>query len=279
MNRVAAAGQGLLAALAIVLTVASPDPARSQSLNFGQGESDAPIEVFADNGIEWEQDAQIFTARGNARAVRGDVEVRGDVLRAYYNKTDGGTADIQRLDAEGNVRITTPGEEAFGDKAIYDIANAILVLQGRKVKLVSAKDIITADRQLELWENKKMAVARGNAYAVRGDRRLRGDVLAAHYKPNAAGKSEVCRVEAFGNVHIVTSDETVTADRGVYNVESGIATLTGSVKITRDLNQLNGCSATVNLKTGKSRLFACAGASASGKRVQGLIHPRGVKKK
>jgi lipopolysaccharide export system protein LptA len=273
------AGLVVLAAATLAIAVASAGPARAQSLNFGQGESDSPIEVFADNGIEWEQDAQIFTARGNARAVRGEVEVRGDVLRAYYDKADGGTADIKRLDAEGHVRITTPGEEAFGDKAIYDVGNAILVLKGRKVRLVSATDTITADRQLELWERKQMAVARGNAYAVREDRRLRADVLTAHYRPDEDGKSRVYRVEAFGNVHIVTADETVTADRGVYNTESSIATLTGSVKITRDLNQLNGCSATVNLKTGKSRLHACAGAAASGQRVRGLIHPRGVKNK
>jgi lipopolysaccharide export system protein LptA len=265
--------------LVLALTGGFTTTAGAQSLNFGQGESDSPIEIYADNGIEWEQDAQIFTARGNARAVRGDVEVRSDVLRAYYNKAKSGTADIKRLDAEGKVHITTAGEEAFGDKAIYDVVNGILVLQGKKVKLISADDTITADRQLELWERKHMAVARGNAYVVREDRRLRADVLAVHFKPNEEGKSKVYRVEAFGNVYIVTADETVTADRGVYNVESGIATLTGSVKITRDLSQLNGCSATVNLKTGKSRLHACAGASASGRRVQGLIHPKGVKKK
>jgi lipopolysaccharide export system protein LptA len=267
------------ALLAFAIAGGWPDGSWAQSLDFGQGASESPIEVYADNGIEWEQDAQIFTARGNARAVRGDVEVRGDVLRAYYNNAATGTADIQRLDAEGNVKITTPGEEAFGDKAIYDVGNSILVLQGKKVKLISGADTITADRQLELWEKKHMAVARGNAYAVREDRRLRADVLAAHFKPNEDGKSTVHRFEAFGNVYIVTAGETVTAERGVYNVESGIATLTGSVKITRDLNQLNGCSATVNLKTGKSRLHACAGQSASGRRVQGLIQPRGVKKK
>lgn len=262
---------------AVLAAAIAAAPVSAQTLNFGGGDSDLPIEVYADNGIEWEQDAQVFTAHGNARAVRGGVEVRGDVLRAYYDEKEGSGADIKRLDAEGNVRITTPGEQAFGEKAIYDVVNSILVLRGSKVRLVSADDLITANRQLELWEKKSMVVARGNAYAVRRERRLRADVLVAHFRPDKQDKNRIYRVEAFGNVHIVTATDTVTADRGVYNVESGIATLTGSVRITRDRNQLNGCSATVNFKTGKSRLRSCAKPGA-GKRVHGLIQPRGVKK-
>ncbi len=260
----------------IALAVA---PAGAQSLNFASGDSDDPIEIYAEDGIEWEQEAHIFTARGNARAVRGEVEVRGDVLRAYYREKDDGGTEIRRLDAEGNVRITTPGETAFGETAIYDVGNAILVLKGRKVRLIAGDDVITANRQLEMWERKRMVVARGNAYAVRRDRRLRANVLAAHYRRGKDGKDRIHRIEAFGNVHILTAQDIVIADRGVYNVESGIATLTGSVKITRDGNQLNGCSAEINLKTGISKLRSCGPGKSGKDRVRGLIQPRSVKKK
>ena len=102
----------------------------AQSLNFGAGESDLPIEIFADDGIEWQQENLIFLARGNARAVRGDVTVYADELRAYYRERQDGGTDIWRLDANGKVRIKTPRETAFGRKAIYQVDEGILVLSG-----------------------------------------------------------------------------------------------------------------------------------------------------
>jgi lipopolysaccharide export system protein LptA len=264
---------------ALVLVAGRPGGGWAQSLNIGGANSKSPMEVFADEGIEWEQDRKVFTARGNARAVRGEVEVTADLLRAYYREKPGGGSDIWRLDAEGNVKVSSPGETAFGDAAIYDIDNAILVLTGRKVRFVTAEDEITADRQLEYWEAKQMAVARGNAYAVRGKKKLRADVLSAHFRKNKSGRTKIYRVDAFDNVYIVSEKDTITADRGVYNVESGIATLTGSVKLSRDGNQLNGCSAVVNLNTGISKLKSCASAGTGTSRVQGLFRPGNEKKK
>ena len=253
--------------------------AMGQTLNFASGDSDAPIQVDADDGIEWEQDRQIFTARGNAVAKRGNVTVRADVLQAYYRKKPGGGTDIWRLDVDGNVRILSGDEKAFGAKGVYDVDNAILVLSGPKVRLVTADDEISANRQLEWWEKKRMAVARGNALAVRGERRLRADVLVAYFRKNKSGKSRMWRVEAFDNVHIVTATDTVTAARAVYNADSSIATLTGSVKITRGENQLNGCSAEVNLKTNISILRGCGSSAAGGQRVRSLLTPGDVKRK
>ena len=70
---------------------------------------------------------------------------------------------------------------------------------------------------------------------------------------------------------ISTADEVVRGDRGVYDLDSRIATLAGSVKITRGENQLNGAYAEVNLATGVSRLRSAPGQGPS--RVFGLIKP------
>jgi len=248
--------------------------ALAQNLNFGGGGSDEPIEIFADNGIEWQQENLIFLARGNARAVRGDVTVYADELKAYYRERAGGGTDIWRLDADGHVRIKTPTETAFSQKAIYQVDDGILVISGGKVRLVTATDEITADKQIEYWEKKQMAVARGNAYAVRQQKRIRADVLAAYFRPDKKGDNKVYRVDAFDGVKIVTNKDTALSDRAVYNVESGIATLTGSVKLVRGQNVLKGCSAEVNLNSNISKLFSCPdSASGAGKRAQGVLRP------
>jgi len=249
-------------------------PARvglAQGLNFG-GDSGKPIEIFADNGIEWQQENLIFLARGNARAVRGPVTVFADELRAYYRENPDGATDIWRLDANGKVRIETQGETAFGEKAVYQIDDGILVISGGRVRLVTGGDEITADKQIEYWEKKQMAVARGNALAVRKGKRLRADVLAAYFRVDKNGENKLYRVDAFDRVKIVTDKSTATSNRAVYNVESGIATLTGSVKLVRGNSVLTGCSAEVNLNSGVSKIFSCpATTGGPRKRAQGVL--------
>lgn len=273
MNRAPAGGgnrraHSILAAAALTILSLGAAPAEAQTLNFGSGGGDQPVEIFADNGIEWQQEKLLFVARGNAKAVRGDVTVFGDELRAHYREKEGGGSEIQRLDAIGKVRIVSPTQKGFGEKAVYDVENAILVLSGGRVRFQTEEDEITADRQLEYWETKQMAVARGNALAVREDKRLRAEIIVAYFRKDEDNKNKIFRVDAFENVRIVTETETATGDKGVYNVESGIATLTGSVKIARDGNTLDGCRAEVNLNTSVSKLFSC-----SQQRVRGVLHP------
>ena len=129
-------------------------------------------------------------------------------------------------------------------------------------------DQISARDSLEYWEKRSRAVARGNAIAVRGDRRLAADVLVGHFKKDRNGTSKIYEIEAFDNVLISSPEEIVRAEHGIYNIESGIAVLTGSVKITRGENQLNGASARVNLNTGVSSIIG-------GKQgVRGYLAPR-----
>ncbi|NQV99448.1 MAG: hypothetical protein HQ483_07105 [Rhodospirillales bacterium] len=258
----------LFASVVAATAITLAKPGYAQSLNFGSG--DAPIEIFADNGIEWQQDSLLFVARGNARAQRGDVQILADELRAYYRNTDNGSTEIWRLDAVGTVRIKSTEGTAYGDKAIYDVDNSILTITGKNIRLVSGKDWLTARDQLEYWEAKQMAVARGDAAAERDSKRLNANILAAYFRKNKKGETGIYRVDAFESVKIITDKDQATAERGVYNVESGIATLTGSVKIERDNNVLNGCSAEVNLNTGVSKLHSCADG---GTRVQGSFRP------
>ena len=239
---------------------------------FGSAGGATPLEVTADNGIEWRQEDKTFIASGNAVATRGDVAVHSNLLRAHYRDTTNGRTEIWRLDAEGSVTITAPNQKATGDLGVFDVDNGVVVLSGDDVRYITPDSIIRADTQLEYWTDKQVAVARGNATTTRDDKTLRADVLVAHFQKGKDGKSRVERVEAFDNVRIVSAGETVSSQRAVYNLKSGIAVLTGDVSITRGETQLNGCRAEVNIDSGVSRLLACSGGSAGG-RVRGLISP------
>jgi lipopolysaccharide export system protein LptA len=255
------------------LFMGASSTAYAQSLNFGGTGGDLPIDVYAENGIEWQQENSLFIARGDARAVRGQVEVLSDELRAYYREGTTGQSEIWRLDAVGNVRIVSNTETAYGNRAIYNADQQVLVIDGEKPRLESGQDILTATQQLEYWEAKKFAVARGNAVATREDKQVRADVLVAHFNQDARGKSQVYRIDAYDNVRVKTEAETAVGDRGVYNVNTGVAVLTGNVTMVRDTNTLNGCRAEVNLNTGISKLFACPNQQGSN-RVRGTFIPK-----
>lgn len=245
--------------------------AQAQGIGLPGQSRDKPLEINADDGIEWQQNTQAYIARGNARAAQGDVAVHAETLTAYYREKKGGGTTIWRIDAEDRVRIVSTTQRAFGDKGVYDVDNGILVLTGN-VRMETDTDRITARDSLEYWEKRNIAVARGNAVAERGENKLRADVLTAHFFKDAQGKSRVRQVDAFDNIVITTPDEIVRSNRGVYDVETGIAKLTGSVKITRGTNQLNGEYAEVNLNTGVSRLFGRGGG------VRGIFTPETVGK-
>ena len=244
-------------------------------LDLASGSKDMPIEITADNGIEWEKNKEILIASGNAKASRGGITVLAEVLRAYYRKKTTGGTDLYRLDAAGGVKIFSDTESMEGQTAVLDFEQAILKVDGKKVIYKAGPNTITANQQMEYWERQKMAVARGNAVAIHKGKTLRADVLKALLRKNKTGRSEVYIIEAFNNVIIVSDKDRLRSDSAIYKLASGIATLKGNVSIIRENSILNGDLAEINLKTGISKLLTVdsVGSRKERKRVRGLIYP------
>tara|TARA_B100000470_G_scaffold61999_1_gene46980 strand:+ start:162 stop:1013 length:852 start_codon:yes stop_codon:yes gene_type:complete len=244
-------------------------------LDLASGSKDMPIEITADNGIEWEKNKEILIASGNAKASRGGITVLAEVLRAYYRKKTTGGTDLYRLDAAGGVKIFSDTESMEGQTAVLDFEQAILKVDGKKVIYKAGPDTITANQQMEYWERQKMAVARGNAVAIHKGKTLRADVLKALLRKNKTGRSEVYIIEAFNNVLIVSDKDRLRSDSAIYKLDSGIATLKGNVSIVREDTILKGDLAEINLKTGISKLLTVdsVGSRKERKRVRGLIYP------
>lgn len=233
------------------------------------GDADQPIEIEASKAIEWHRDEKVYIARGDARITRGDFVLNAEIVTAHYRETKGQDPRIWRVEAEGAVRVTTPTATVTGDHAVYDLDKGVVVMVGDDLRVKTAKETLTADDSLEYWEDRQMVVARGNAVVVQEGRRLRADLLTGHFEQTPEGERKLVRVEAAGDVRLSTESEFARGDKGTYDLETEIATLEGSVKITRGENQLNGERAEVNLQTGISRLLGDGGDS----RVRTLIVP------
>jgi lipopolysaccharide export system protein LptA len=308
-----------LAGLVCVGGLTGSPRAAAQGLSLSGVSEDRPIEVSADHGIEWLQDAQVYIARGNAMAKRGTTEVHADTLTAHYRpikgtggkaseskgsgaEETGGETEIYRLDADGHVTIKGDRQTVVGDQAVYDVDQQIGIVTGKALKMTTATDMVTARDSLEWYDQKQIAVARGDAIAVRDVKVIRADVLTAHMTkdkpPPAAGKpenaapasaraksrnaamplgatdesSKISRVDAQGHVLVSTETDVGRGDYGVYNADSGIATLLGNVTVTRGPNTVRGEYAVMDLNNNISRMMtAPAKPGAAPTRVEGLF--------
>lgn len=258
--------RAVIAGLALAAMVLHA-PASAQLLDRS---GDQPVTIEADDGIEWVRDDKLYVARGNAKAVRGDLTVSAETLTASYRAKGTGGSEVYRLEALGNVVITSTQDRAVGDRAVYDIDQSVIVLLGDGIRFENGVDTITAEDSLEYWDQRRLAVARGGAVAQREGQRIDADVLTAFFGDGPDGVSRVERVDAIGDVVITTPQEVVRGREGVYDVLRETATLAGDVRVTRGDNQLNGERAEVNLKTGISRMLPGDG---SGGRVKGLFTP------
>lgn len=258
-----------LAAIALLLALAADrTPAQAQLLDEIEADGPAqPIEIDASEGIEWRRDEKSYIARGDARAVRGDLAVYADTLTAHYRELEDGSSEIWRISAEGNVRMTSPTETIFGDRATYDMDKGVVTVTGDNLRVETPDEVLTAKDSLEYWDRDQLIIARGDAVVTQEDKKLTADMLTGYLRKTADGKSELSRVEGT-DIQIQTPTEFVVADEGVYELDSEVAKLLGHVKITRGENQLNGDQAEVNMKTGVSRLTASAGG-----RVRTLLSP------
>lgn len=292
----------------------------AQNIDLSHG---GQITVTALGGFDWDQNLKTVTAYDNAKAVRNNVTVTADRLVAHYRKKtntgaassqpgatdtnatgqvpapngdknkeggqdDTGANEIYRLYAYGHVHIYTDTDQAWGDKAVYDMDQAILVLTGKKMKLTTPQNIMTARDAMEYHSNTRMSVGRGDATAtnIKDGNQIKADVLVGYSSPSnsnqpnnaqnpknnnsdsATQSSKLDKVNAFGNVVVRTQNETIRGDRGVYVPSTGISRIVGNVHITRGQNQLHGYAAIINMHTGIAHM-----TEMPGRRVQGLVVP------
>ena len=231
------------------------------------------IEITADNSLEWYQDTNMYVARGNAKAVRGEMTVTADLLTAHERekpktdaKTPAGTkptdtkssgGDIDKMTADGHVVITKPDARVTGDHAVNDADKHVMVVTGQNLRYETDKQVVTAHDSLEYWDEKKIAVARGKAVAVKGDRHVEGDILTAEFRaPPNGGPDQMTKMTALGNVTVITKNDVTRGDRAVYDAARDIAIISGHVRITRgDGTQLTGDVGESDFAANQSRLM------------------------
>lgn len=259
-------------------------------LNFADQKYDNSIEIYADRGFELSQISKTIIGRVNVKAIRGGVTIKSNKLTAHYreksfifnkhnvdkkNNEIDDVNEIWRVEADGCVSIVSSSQYAYGDHADYNIDDAMLILTGNNLRFLTKSDIITAKDSLEYWEHNKRAVARGNATVFHADKHLQADILIADFTKNINDKQlTIKQIHGYNKVIMTTPQEIVIGDRADYDFETDIVTVTGSVKMTKEENQINGEYAEINLKTGITIISPNIVNDEKQQRVNALITPK-----
>ncbi|HET6618554.1 MAG TPA: LptA/OstA family protein [Dongiaceae bacterium] len=296
------AAAGLLGALSAALLLVLAAPSAAQESNGGNtgtatdtttgttggtnsdgggfgfdNNKDEPIEISADNGIEWKRDARTYTARGNALAQQGDTSISADTLIAYLDQQD----DLSHWEATGNVKIQTKRSTSYGDHADYQESTRLLVLTGRNLKVVTDKQTVTARDRIEYWRDKDIVVAKGAVVLVRPEKNttIHSDEATAYFRDKvddpatpqdeSGDGSEIYQIDAEGHVRVDRNEQTGYSDHLSYNPDTEIAVMTGHVVIYSRDNTYKGGRAELDLKNDVSRLLP-----AQGQRVFTVIKPK-----
>lgn len=239
-----------------------------------QAPSNAPLEITADDALEWDRTGQKFIARGNAVAAQDGVSIAAQTLTAFYQNDDAADSNfqMQTMTADEGVILRSEDNTAYGDHAVYQLDKKLATLTGKDLRLVTPEQTITARDRFEYHVEAGKLIAIGNATIRRPTDTLQADTITATLTTNAQGQRVVETVIAQGHVVITTAQERVTGAYGVYDARIDQVDLTGGVVITRGNNILRGERASVDLKTQISRLFGAPQNGSSG-RVTGTFYP------
>lgn len=271
----------------VVFTVIAIFGVVSMATSLYAQETRTPVEIEADQAIEWvrdpiKTDQGQYIARGNAVATQGAYKVKADILIADYRENKQGKTDVWRFTARGNVVVTANGYRATADEAVYLIDTEQTTLKNIKNANETVKPIIVISEDAELRAYEEIYFSRqdniikaiGRPQIKQGNRVLRANTLEGRLAQNASttdrsslagsGTLRLERVDAVGNVKIVSPDEVITGDKAWYNLDNDKAEITGAVKITRGSNQLNGDRAIIDLKKGTSQLVAKPNTTQTG---------------
>lgn len=109
---------------------------------------------------------------------------------------------------------------------------------------------VTAD-SLDVDQQSGRAEYIGNVVVGQGEMRMSADRLLVIFSET---ENAIERLEATGDVILVSGPDAAEAERAEYTIDSGVVVMTGDVLLTQGQNALTSDSMTVNLTTGTAQM-------------------------
>ncbi|HET7678826.1 MAG TPA: LptA/OstA family protein [Xanthobacteraceae bacterium] len=118
---------------------------------------DQPVQIEAAS-LEVRDKDKVATFSGNVHVIQGDTDLRSKTLVVYYEEDNpkagaikaaqpgpGGSSQIKRLEASGNVLVTQKDQTATGDKGVFDMRTNTITLTGNVV-ISQGQNVLRGER-------------------------------------------------------------------------------------------------------------------------------------
>ncbi len=125
----------------------------------------------------------------------------------------------------------------------------------------NSKDPIQTDADsLEIEDGNARAVFTGNVRVRQGKSLITADKLIVHYlKGGSGGQTDIEKLEFIGNMIATSEENTASANKGVFHVQTEDIILEGKVVISQAGNIATGCKLAANLKSNIAKFVKVPG--------------------
>ncbi len=132
--------------------------------------TDDPVQVTADDRVEYRRDEGVLVYNTNVRAVQGDTEIKSDQLTIVCAQDEGRGPNgretcsrIQQIIAVGNVLYATPDEKIRGDRGEYDYRTDTITITGEVILSRGADGVASGSKVVyEVGKGRATITSDGN---------------------------------------------------------------------------------------------------------------------
>lgn len=188
--------------------------------------SESPISIIKNEakitaeGYRFDTDKNILELKRNAKAVVKDREIFSNQMTIFID--NGKSESLKKVIAKGNVRFKSAGYELYTpDSLIYE------------------NNQLRAEHSVELKYRKGSGIFTITSYR-----------MVALLEKTKSDSSEIYEILADGNVQIKTKDSVVKSDHAIYKKNFGKVEAYGNVIISREIGDIFGEKAELDLNTG-----------------------------
>ena len=149
-----------------------------------------PVEITADQALEWDREAMTFTARGNAKVVQGETLLTANTLVADYDD-QGDSMAVRKITASGGrPTINTDTETLTADKAVAffsdDESGQLDHISATGNVIIKTDGETLKGNKADYYPNDEKAIVTGNVTIERGPNMLSGEKATFNMKTNTS---------------------------------------------------------------------------------------------
>ena len=221
------------------------------------------LEIEASGFLEWNQENKSYNAMGDATATQGKRAIEASEIIAFYESEE--NRDITRIEATGSVNFNDDSGFGYSDRLIYKMDTQTVTLIGKENYFETKGFIAKSSKKIQFNELNGLLLLQQDAMISMSETRK---IEAQMLEIKLTKEGDINTINAEGDVKLTEEAGRVAfSNSAFYEAQNGNMTLSDSVEILDNKNELRGDKAIINMETGYSKILS----GSENKRVTGKL--------